>query len=62
MELSALTVRQFCEKYATVRTRAFELLAEGALVGKKHGRRTLITASSARDWFENLPEARSAAR
>jgi hypothetical protein len=49
-----LTIKQFCDAYATSRSYTYELLAARKLDGRKNGRITLITRASARAWAASL--------
>ena len=54
----ALSIREFCQQYATGRTRTYEEISAGRLLAKKHGARTLIPREAARRWLDSLPNAR----
>ena len=58
----AIEVNTFCEQYALGRSKAYGLIADGSLVAKKMGRKTLIDVKSARNWYDNLPALESKAR
>jgi hypothetical protein len=58
----AIEVKAFCEQYALGRSKAYGLIADGSLVAKKMGRKTLIDVKSARNWYDNLPALESKAR
>lgn len=60
MNSGALTINDFIETYRVGRTRLYELLAEGAIVARKSGSRTLIDRDTAAAWFKSLPEYRPA--
>ena len=51
----AIEVKAFCEQYALGRSKAYGLIADGSVVAKKMGRKTLIDAKSAKIWYDNLP-------
>jgi len=55
----AIEVNAFCEQYALGRSKAYGLIADGSLVAKKMGRKTLIDAKSAKSWYDNLPSLQS---
>jgi len=58
----AMEVNAFCERYTVGRSKAYGLIADGSLVAKKMGRKTLIDVKSARNWYDNLPALESKAR
>jgi hypothetical protein len=51
----AMNIAEFCERYATRRTTAYEELKSGRLRGRKIGRRTIITEDDAEAWLRHLP-------
>ena len=51
----AIEVNAFCQRYAVGRSKAYQLIANGQVVAKKMGSKTLVDAQSARDWFDSLP-------
>lgn len=53
----AFSVESFCEAYALRRSKAYQLIAEGKLVARKIGRKTVIDVDSAEAWYANLPHA-----
>lgn len=55
----AMEVNAFCERYTVGRSKAYGLIANGGLVAKKMGRKTLIDAKSAKRWYDNLPSLQS---
>ena len=55
----AIEVNAFCEQYALGRSKAYGLIADGSLVAKKMGRKTLIDVRSAKNWYNNLPDLQS---
>ena len=57
--LVAMEVNAFCERYTVGRSKAYGLIADGSLVAKKMGRKTLIDAKSAKRWYDNLPSLQS---
>jgi hypothetical protein len=50
----------FCETYDVCRSKAYEEIAAGRLKARKAGRRTIIAAEDAEDWFSQLPYVRPA--
>ena len=58
----AIEVNTFCEQYALGRSKAYGLIADGSLVAKKMGSKTLIDVKSAKNWYNNLPALESKAR
>lgn len=61
IEAPALAVDDFCRSYGVGRTFTYQLLGEGRLEAKKAGKRTLITAESAKAWWNSLPSKTEAA-
>jgi hypothetical protein len=56
-----LTIEQFCRRYAIGgRNEPYALSKRGQIVMVKIGRRTRITAASARAWAAGLPQVHSA--
>ncbi len=53
----AYTIEDAVRVSGLSRTRLYELMGLGTLVGKKAGRRTIITGDSLRTLIENLPPA-----
>src|SRR5262245_59719694 len=51
----ALSVRAFCQAYSVGRSLAYQLIADGSLVARKAGAKTLIDRSSAERWYNSLP-------
>jgi hypothetical protein len=51
-----MTVDRFCDEYGCGRTRAFQLLRQRKLRGRKFGARTLIERPSAEEWAASLPK------
>ena len=47
----------FCEIYDVCRSKAYQEIAAGRLKARKAGRRTIIAAEDAEDWFAKLPIA-----
>lgn len=60
-ETQAFTVEAFCTAYGVGRSYLYEEIAAGRIEVRKAGRRTLIPAESARQWFDALPSGRAAA-
>ena len=54
----ALSINEFCDRYSTGRTRAYEEIAAGRLRAVKAGRRTLIPEDSAEAWLAALPDSK----
>lgn len=54
-ERTYLTVAEATAIASIGRTKFFELLAKGEIEGIKLGRRTLVKASSLRDFMDHLP-------
>jgi hypothetical protein len=55
MEQLALTVAEGCVAARVGKTVLYQAIANGALVARKRGRRTLVLPSDLRDWVERLP-------
>jgi hypothetical protein len=55
LEIEGFSVEEFARRYSLGRTKAFEEIAAGHLVARKVGKRTIIMASDAKSWAENLP-------
>lgn len=53
----ALTVADFCSHYSIGRTTFYDEVKAGRLRILKAGKRTLIAASEAQRWLDNLPSA-----
>jgi Helix-turn-helix domain len=51
----AYTIPDFCAHYGIGRSLTYELIADGKLIARKAGRRTLIDADSAARWYASLP-------
>ena len=54
-EAIAYTIPDFCARYGVGRSLTYCLIAEGKLIARKAGRRTLIDAASAARWYAALP-------
>ena len=52
-----LTIKNFRARYGIGTTLTYEMIADGRLRAIKLGRRTLISAASARELFDSLPAA-----
>ena len=50
----ALSIAEFCARYAIGRTAVYEEINRGRLEARKRGTRTLIPCAAARHWFQNL--------
>lgn len=59
-DVQAYTVAEFCRTFSIGKTTVYKEIKEGRLRSVKAGARTLIPASSAREWFESLPQGRAA--
>jgi excisionase family DNA binding protein len=53
----AFSIPQVCELSALGRTRVYEAIREGALVARKHGRRTVILRSDLEAFLGALPSS-----
>ncbi|MGA7451319.1 MAG: helix-turn-helix domain-containing protein [Rhodoplanes sp.] len=51
----AMSIAQFCERFNTGRTKAYEEIKSGRLRARKVGKRTIITEDDAAYWLERLP-------
>ncbi|MEQ1707796.1 MAG: hypothetical protein ABL864_05645 [Terricaulis sp.] len=51
-----LTIQEFCSRYGCGRTRAYALLADKKVGGRRFGNRTLIERESAEAWAASLPK------
>lgn len=51
----ALTVRDACAKLSISRSTLYQEIAEGRLIAKKSGKKTLIPTSAVMAWLDNLP-------
>ena len=52
----AYSVKEFCRVFGVGKTFAHGLISRGTLKKRYAGKRLLITADSAQDWFEALPD------
>ena len=55
MEQLALTVAEACAAAKVGKTVLYEAIANGTLVARKRGRRTLVLPADLRNWVEQLP-------
>ena len=51
----AMSTRAFCQAYSVGRSLAYRLIADGSLVARKAGAKTLIDSASAERWYNGLP-------
>jgi excisionase family DNA binding protein len=58
----AYTVETFCKIFGVGRSFTYELFKAGTLRPVKAGRRTLIPADQARDWFRSLQSSAGSAQ
>jgi len=58
----AMSIRAFCQAYSVGRSLAYQLIADGNLVARKAGTKTLIDRASAERWYNALPSYQSAPR
>lgn len=49
----AYTIHAFCARYAVGRSFTYELIKADQLLARKAGRRTLIDAASAAEWYRS---------
>jgi excisionase family DNA binding protein len=52
---AAFDLAEFCHLYSIGRVKTYELINAGELTALKVGRKTLIPAASAQEWFASLP-------
>jgi hypothetical protein len=52
----ALTIAEACATARIGRTRLYDSLRSGDLVGRKHGKRTLILSEDLYRWLQALPK------
>jgi excisionase family DNA binding protein len=52
--LSAMTVREFCERYRLGNTLVYEMIKDGRLRAVKCGKRTLLLAKDVKAWEQSL--------
>jgi excisionase family DNA binding protein len=62
MESLALTVVEACTAARVGKTALYEAIATGALIARKHGRRTLVLPADLKRWLERLPTINLSAR
>jgi hypothetical protein len=53
------SINAFCEAYDICRSLAYVEIREGRLKARKAGRRTIIAADDAEDWFSRLPRVKA---
>ena len=51
----AMSIAEFCERYAVGRTTAYEEIKAGRLRARKCGKRTIISEDDAEEWLRCLP-------
>jgi excisionase family DNA binding protein len=51
----AMSIAEFCERYGTGRTTAYQEIKLGRLRARKCGKRTIIIHDDAEDWLRCLP-------
>jgi RNA polymerase-binding transcription factor DksA len=56
------SVEAVCGAYGICRSLAYVEIREGRLKARKAGRRTIIAAEDAEDWFAKLPRVKAACR
>jgi excisionase family DNA binding protein len=54
-DANLLSMKDFCARFGTGRTKAYELIHAGLLEAVKSGPKTLIRAESAERWANSLP-------
>jgi len=59
MEQLALTVSEACAAARVGRTVLYQAIANGVLVARKRGRRTLVLPADLKRWVEQLPTIKS---
>jgi hypothetical protein len=52
-----MSIAEFCERYSTGRTTAYEEIKAGRLLARKCGKRTIIGEVDAELWLGSLPRA-----
>jgi excisionase family DNA binding protein len=55
MEVGALTIKAFCDRFSISDSQAYEEIAGGRLRAVKLGRKTLVPHQAASDWLAALP-------
>jgi len=56
----AMSIAEFCQRYGTGRTTAYQEIKLGRLRARKCGKRTIITDDDAEDWLVRLPVVEAA--
>ena len=51
----AMSIDEFCRRYAIGRTSAYAEIKQGRLRARKVGKRTLITDDDGESWLQRLP-------
>ena len=51
----AMSIAEFCARYGTGRTKAYEEIKSGRLRVRKCGKRSIIAEDDAEDWLRCLP-------
>jgi excisionase family DNA binding protein len=51
----AMSIAEFCQRYGTGRTTAYQEIKAGRLRARKCGKRTIITDDDAEAWLRDLP-------
>ena len=55
-----MSIAEFCQRYGTGRTTAYQEIKLGRLRARKCGKRTIITDDDAEDWLLRLPVVEAA--
>mgnify|MGYP001234524362 CR=1 FL=1 len=58
-KLGALSIPDFCTRYAIGRSFAYQEIGAGRLMARKAGSRTIIPIQAAEEWLASLQEANS---
>ncbi len=56
LEKTVFSVNEFCQQAGIGRTKLYQEIADGKLIARKCGRRTIIPVSELSKWLESLPE------
>jgi excisionase family DNA binding protein len=59
MEELALSVPEACAAARVGKTALYKAIAQGALIARKRGRRTLILPADLKHWVEELPPVKA---